>query len=49
MHYYRVKKANNNTGVGATKFIWYDAIDEILSDTAKVNKVSDAMDQEEYV
>ena len=45
--YYRVKKANNNTGAGATKFIWYDAIDKILSPTAKANGVSDAMDQEE--
>ena len=35
--YYRVKKANNNTGVGATKFIWNDVIDEILSHTEKAN------------
>jgi len=47
--YYRVKKANNNTGAGATKFIWYDAIDEILSHTAKVNGVPGAMDQGESV
>ena len=47
--YYRTKKANNNTGAGATKFIWYDAIDEILSHTAKANEVSGAMDQGEFV
>ena len=47
--YYRVKKANNNTGAGATKFIWYDAIDEILSHTAKANGVSGGMDQGESV
>jgi hypothetical protein len=47
--YYKVKNANNNLGVGATKFIWYDAIDEILSHTAKANGVSGTMDQGEYV
>ena len=47
--YYRVKKANNNTGAGATKFIWYDAIDEILNHTAKTNGVSGGMDQGESV
>ena len=48
-HYYKVKNANNNTGVGATKFIWYDTIDEILSHTAKANGVFGAMDQGKYV
>ena len=47
--YYKIKKANNNTGASATKFIWYDAIDEILSHTAKANGVFGAKDQGEYV
>ena len=47
--YYRTKKANNNTGACATKFIWYDAIDEILSHIAKANEVPGAMDQGEFV
>ncbi len=42
--YYRVKKANNNTGVGDTKFIWIDVIDEILRHSTKANGVSGAMD-----
>ena len=47
--YYRIKKANNNIGAGATKFIWYDAIDEIFSHTAKANGMSGAMDLGESV
>ena len=49
LQYYRIKKANNNTGAGATKFIWYDTIDEILSHTAKANGVPGAMDQWESI
>ena len=47
--YYKIKKANNNTGAGATKFISYKTIDEILSHTAKANGVPSAMDQGEFV
>ena len=49
LQYYRVKKANNNIDIGATKFVWYDAIDEILSHIAKANGGSGAMDQGEIV
>lgn len=49
LQYYRLKKANNNTDVGTTKFIWYDVIDEILSHTSKANGVSGTMDQGEFV
>ena len=48
-HICEVEETANQTGGGerddGAKFIWYDAIDEILSLTAKANGVPSGMDQ----